>query len=360
MKNILIVWDRIGDYHLARINAVKSLITNNVVYSADLAGSDNLYKWNVGDVDNHFILSNKPAEKYDILKRFKNFVSILKKNKIKYCCLAGYGRIEYLLFIVWSKISGRKVLLFSESWYGSRTFGNILKSWFLRLFADKFLVSGIRAKNFAENVLKIKVENINTPYSVIDNQHFENKLGYNPNHKIMLCMARFSKEKNQEMLINAFIKSKLSKTWKLKLVGAGPLKDNLIKQTENYDNIIISDWASYDKLPEIYSQSSFFVLASTFEPWGLVVNEAMSAGLPIACSECVGCAPDLVSNKNGFIFNSSNINSMIDCFDKISELSEPQLIEMSNQSLKTISDYTPKIWAENLLNLLNYENYQHC
>jgi glycosyltransferase involved in cell wall biosynthesis len=50
-----------------------------------------------------------------------------------------------------------------------------------------------------------------------------------------------------------------------------------------------------------------FVLPSTFEPWGLVVNEVMNAGRPILVSDRVGCGPDLVQpGRNGFIFRVSD------------------------------------------------------
>jgi glycosyltransferase involved in cell wall biosynthesis len=46
------------------------------------------------------------------------------------------------------------------------------------------------------------------------------------------------------------------------------------------------------------------VHASTTEQWGLVVNEAMAAGLPVLVSDRCGCAPDLVEvGVNGFTFD---------------------------------------------------------
>ena len=255
--------------------------------------------------------------------------------------------------IALSKVLGRKVLIFSESWYGKRSFFNVVKSCFLKIFVDAFLVSGTRAKDFAENILKISSKKVAIPYSVVDNEHFKNPKQYNPNAKIMLCMARFSKEKNQEFLINAFLKSKLSKNWTLKLVGAGPLKEYLENKFKENDNIKLCNWANYSQLPEIYHNSSFFVLASTFEPWGLVVNEAMSAGLPVACSNAVGAIPDLVTQENGFIFDENNENQLIGVFDKISQLSDNQLLLMSSRSVEIIKGFTPEIWAEKVVKLLN-------
>ena len=45
---------------------------------------------------------------------------------------------------------------------------------------------------------------------------------------------------------------------------------------------------------EAYAASDIFVLPSHFEPWGLVVNEAMASGLPVIATDRVGCVDDLV------------------------------------------------------------------
>ena len=351
MQNFLIVWDRIGDYHLARVRALRGVVGNRLVFTADLAAADNLYKWKTENLENHFVLSSKTAEQKDVRTRLKNFKKIIKTHNIKYCCLAGYGRIEYLRMIIAAKLRGCKVLIFSESWYGRRTPFNILKSWFLKMFADVFLVSGIRARDFAANILKIKPEKIAIPYSVVDNAHFANPGEYNPNTKTMLCMARFSKEKNQEFLINAFLKSSLSKTWKLKLVGAGPLKETLEQKFKENLNVELCNWAVYNDLPTIYFNSSMFVLASTFEPWGLVVNEAMSAGLPVICSNAVGAMPDLVDG-NGYTFDETSEESLIQVFNQVDALSVEQLNAMSRRSIEIIKNFTPEIWAEQVVKLL--------
>ena len=352
MQNILLVWDRIGDYHRARVRALRSVVGDKMVYTADLAAADNLYKWHTEESNTHYILSTKTAEQRDIRNRLKNFRKILREKDIKYCCLAGYGKIEYLLMIIAAKLSGRKVLLFSESWYGQRTLFNIIKSWFLKIFVDAFLVSGIRARDFAKDVLRINPAKIAIPYSVVDNAHFANSNGYNPDTRTMLCMARFSKEKNQEFLINAFLKSSLSESWTLKLVGAGPLKEDLEQKFKEKLNITLCNWAAYNDLPNIYHNSSMFVLASTFEPWGLVVNEAMSAGLPCVVSNAVGAMPDLVDSSDGFTFDENNELSLVEVFNRISTLSPDELNKMSRAAVERISHFTPEIWAEQVVKLL--------
>jgi glycosyltransferase involved in cell wall biosynthesis len=63
----------------------------------------------------------------------------------------------------------------------------------------------------------------------------------------------------------------------------------------------------YQELPVYFGLAKTFLHASTVEQWGLVVNEAMAAGLPVVISERCGCVPELVHNGvNGFAINPAD------------------------------------------------------
>jgi glycosyltransferase involved in cell wall biosynthesis len=57
-----------------------------------------------------------------------------------------------------------------------------------------------------------------------------------------------------------------------------------------------------ESLPPYFEQADLFVLPSRYDGWGVVVNQALGAGLPIICSDAVGAAQDLVDPSNGAIF----------------------------------------------------------
>src|SRR2546430_3298455 len=72
------------------------------------------------------------------------------------------------------------------------------------------------------------------------------------------------------------------------------------------------------ELPSFYDLCDVFVLPSTSEPWGLVVNEAMAAGRPVVVSDQVGCARDLVQNGlNGFIFPVGDVEALAHALTRV-------------------------------------------
>jgi 1,2-diacylglycerol 3-alpha-glucosyltransferase len=359
-KNILVIWDRIGDYHLARVKALEKL-TGATVYTADLAGTDALYKWDSVVISSHSILSTKPAEQPDILHRFNIFRKMLKSHKIDFVAMP-YGRTEYHLFLAYAKIKGISTLIFSESWYSRGKVKDFFKSILLKTLGDNFFVSGKRAyKHFTKNY-GITSSRIIAGYSVVDNAHFEKKNDFKINNrqKELLCVARYSTEKNILMLIQAFEKSTLSETYILRIVGDGPLRkylQNYIDQQQLNKKVFLSGWVHYNTLPELYDQATAFILPSTFEPWGLVVNEAMAAGLPIMLSNACGCLPDLlVENENGFSFNPSDEIDFVQKLNQLDALTDKILLQFGQQSKKIIQEFSPACWAKQVEMLLSIDS----
>jgi glycosyltransferase involved in cell wall biosynthesis len=89
------------------------------------------------------------------------------------------------------------------------------------------------------------------------------------------------------------------------IVGSGEMRSELVDMTARLklDNVHFHGFANQSTLPQIYGAADVFVLPSENEPWGLAINEAMCAGLPIVASAEVGCVEDLVQPEiNGQTF----------------------------------------------------------
>jgi len=99
----------------------------------------------------------------------------------------------------------------------------------------------------------------------------------------------------------------------LLFVGDGPLKQPLerLAGVHNGTSIRFLGFKNQTELPAFYDLCDVFVLPSRFEPWGLVVNEAMNAGKPVIVSDRVGAGADLVGHAdNGWVFPAGNVTAL--------------------------------------------------
>ncbi|WP_162505357.1 glycosyltransferase [Candidatus Arsenophonus triatominarum] len=128
-----------------------------------------------------------------------------------------------------------------------------------------------------------------------------------------LYVGRLSEEKNLSFLVEIFNE----RQEKLIIVGDGPEAYNLKRKAKS--NISFLGYINNKDLKQIYKSVDVFILPSKSEPWGLVIEEALTFGLPVIVSNKVGCKDDLVFKKNGLIFDINNNDSFRICLDDMSK-----------------------------------------
>jgi glycosyltransferase involved in cell wall biosynthesis len=169
-----------------------------------------------------------------------------------------------------------------------------------------------------------------------------------PLPRSFLFVGRFVPEKGLTTLVKAYMSYRKATTdpWPLVCCGAGPLRSQL----EGKEGIIIKGFVQPSRLPAVLASAGCLVLASTFEPWAVVVHEAASAGLPILASEKVGAAVHLVQpNYNGFIFGNGDEAGLAASMKRISDMKSARREEMSQASLQLSRQFSPGLWADVLL-----------
>ena len=128
---------------------------------------------------------------------------------------------------------------------------------------------------------------------------------------VILYAAKLINKKNPELLIKAFVNIMKKNNDKIKLliVGDGLLKTSLKKKYSSYkENIFFLGFQNQKELRNHYKKADIFVLPSSKEPWGLVVNEAMCFQLPIITSDKVCASYDLVKKGyNGYTFKTNSV-----------------------------------------------------
>jgi len=113
--------------------------------------------------------------------------------------------------------------------------------------------------------------------------------------------------------------------------------------------VLLPGFKQYPDLPAYYGLANAFIHASTKEPWGLVVNEAMASGLPVLVSNRCGCAADLVQEGvNGFTFDPYNVEQLAQFMFQISAFQPFRLSAFGDASRKIISNWGPDRFAAGL------------
>ena len=178
------------------------------------------------------------------------------------------------------------------------------------------------------------------PYAV-DNQRFmtgaqltngERKalraeFGVDDDRPIVLFAAKFQRRKRPDDLLRAAAAlNREGIVFHLALVGSGEMERELhgLARRLGLANVHFAGFVNQAALPRVYAACDVFVLPSENETWGLAVNEAMCAGLPIVASSEVGCVPDLVHDGcNGRTFAAGDVGGLTGALQPL--LADPQL-----------------------------------
>jgi glycosyltransferase involved in cell wall biosynthesis len=130
---------------------------------------------------------------------------------------------------------------------------------------------------------------------------------------VALFCAKLQRWKGPMDLLEAFAKANVPNSY-LAFAGDGPERSNLERRAAELglaDRVRFLGFVNQSQLPSVYCASDLFVLPSLFEPFGLVVNEAMLCGLPVAVSDRVGAKFDLVRpEENGYVFPAGDVGAL--------------------------------------------------
>jgi glycosyltransferase involved in cell wall biosynthesis len=112
--------------------------------------------------------------------------------------------------------------------------------------------------------------------------------------------------------------------------------------------IILHKPMTTDEIGELMLKSLALVLPSHSEPWGLVVNEALSYGCPVVASDHCGCVPELVKEGvTGFSFETGNVAALAKAMRAVMALSRDRE-RTAHHCLEAIAQYTPRKAAEQI------------
>jgi glycosyltransferase involved in cell wall biosynthesis len=226
--------------------------------------------------------------------------------------------------------------------------------WLFRL-ADQVIVPSSDARDLMLS-LGLPVDRVTlTPYSVdndwwiqqsahVDRSAVRASWGVTSSDAVILFCAKLQPWKRPLDLLHAFAKARLS-SGILVFAGEGPLHAELESKAASLgvaSRVRFLGFINQSQLPAVYTSADLMVLPSEYEPFAVVVNEAMCCGCAVAASDRVGAARDLVVPVSPqFVFPFGDIDALAGIL-KDSLADRSQLRRVATAALAHIQTWSPE------------------
>ena len=282
--------------------------------------------------------------------------------------IPGWSDPAALAALDWALNHNARAVVMSESTAWDeirRRWKEWVKSRVVRL-CSAALVGGTPHAEYAR-ALGMPAECVFQGYDAVDNAHFfdgaQTAREAEPAmrarlalpQKFFLACTRFLPRKNLSLLLRAFATLKErtgAAVWDLVIVGDGPERPQLEREVSALalsGSVRFPGFLQYDELPVYYGLAGAFIHPSISEPWGLVVNEAMAAGLPVLVSKRCGCARDLIDEgRNGYSFDPRDAAGLTRLMERLCTASPEELSAMGDASREIVSRHSADVFAANL------------
>lgn len=272
--------------------------------------------------------------------------------------VSGWQDKDYLKVARYVRSLNRPVVTgFDDVWLGTvrqRVASHLCKFGYLKRFFSHAWVSGPWQFEYAQR-MGFEKENVIFDLYSADTVNFEPTYERNALIKQVryphrfLFVGRFEHRKGLISLVDAWKQIEpYRKDWKLQIIGNGTLELEL----KNLSEIEVLDFLQPEELQDVIESAGCFVLPSIREPWGVVVHEFATAGLPLILSNTVGAGPCfLIPGYNGFTFEAGNAESLARCMIAVIEKSDADLFIMGQHSNHLSKRISPGSSASNFLSI---------
>ena len=182
---------------------------------------------------------------------------------------------------------------------------------YLRRFAAAF-VTGARSAEYARH-LGFRGRPIETGLIGLDVPAYQAaRLARPPadrHPRQFLYVGRYAREKRLDVLVAAYAeyRRRVANPWGLSCAGMGPEKPRLAGQP----GITDLGFVQPAEMPALFARHGGFVIASDYDPWPLVIAEALASGMPVVCTAACGSHVEFVQpGVNGRVVQTGSISSL--------------------------------------------------
>ena len=277
-------------------------------------------------------------------------------------CFVGYVRASFWIARRAAKASGAAFLFGTDAHSLAPRDGRVWKVLFKKAFwpflfrhADQVIVPSTGTFEMVKS-LGIPAGKITlTPYTVdndwwkaqaamVNRDSARENLGATSHQPIILFCAKLQPWKRPMDLLQAFAQAAPEESI-LVFAGEGPQRANLEAEAAQLgiqQRVRFLGFVNQSQLPALYTAANLLVLPSVYEPFAVVVNEAMCCGCPVIVSDQVGAARDLVAPVSPqFVFPAGNVQALANVL-RIAFADREQLREVGRRGFAHVETHSPQ------------------
>lgn len=253
--------------------------------------------------------------------------------------MAGWGSISSLLGILACRGSGTPFFLYGDSSYPPPPSGirDVLRDRFVRAvvaLASGFMTSGVLNAAYYRHYGAAPETFYLLPWAV-DNERFaaagrlshearaamRNRMSIAADRVVFVFSAKLVPRKDPMTLLRAYELMAARDRASVVFVGDGELRPQLEAYARDHrvaDGVVFAGFVNQAELPRYYGMSDVFVLPSTYEPRGAVINEAMACGLPVVVTDRCGSIGDIVRDgDNAAVYPAGDAAALARILDQL-------------------------------------------
>jgi glycosyltransferase involved in cell wall biosynthesis len=255
--------------------------------------------------------------------RYKGLWELLRKEKPDKIIVSGFSIATMTVFL-WKLRSSTPFLIWSGSIEKENRTTGILRSiqrTLLMKAASAFIVYGSKAREYLVKA-GVSDKKICTAINTVDTNYFYEETtrlrkNNNQHNRVItfIYLGYLVPRKNVQLLLEAILQvSKKRRDFKLEIIGEGSSKpelENFVINHQLQEIVRFEGFRQKNELPAYFAKSSGLLFQTDFDIWGLVLNEAMAAGLPCLASTNAGATYDLIEDGvTGFVVNFTDIQAI--------------------------------------------------
>ena len=370
LGSVLIVLHRVGPYHHARFQAAASALACPLVVLQTRPQSQE-YPWSfVAEGAGYTLLSLEgslsPEQDPPRSVVRHQLQQLLERYQPSVIVSVGWADRAYLELMLLAQQRSVPLVVVSDS-RRQDSARYPWKEWLKRQLIRGYsagIVAGTQSREYLRQ-LGMKAEAIQQPWDVVNNQRFAqlaaDAMTETPSNldAPFLCVGRYIPEKNHALLLQAFSHYQANGGKRsLLLVGHGPLEHQIrhaCQQLPRPQAVRVAPFVGLKELGKYYGQAHVLILPSLKDTWGLVVNEAMAAGLPVIVSSSCGCAFDLVSDGvQGWCFPSGDVKALTTCLRSADLQTHEDRHQMIKAAQRRLGDFSLNAFAQAFLQACEY------